>query len=83
MTEDKKKFLQIIEDDSYGLCPAPMSADLAINVLVDYLLGEDFYIVTSMSREQAYTELVATILEKYSKAYRKDIKLLIKKGGAE
>ena len=74
MTKNKEEFLKILSDDTYGLCPAPTSSALAIQVLTDYLLGEDFYVVMPMPQEQVNTEIVATILEKYSKEYRRDIK---------
>lgn len=83
MTDYKKKLFEILSDETYGICPAPMSADTAIQILVEYLLSENFYISMPLSQEQANTEIVATILEKYSKTYRKDRKEFIKKGGAE
>ena len=61
-------------DTSYGLCPAPMDAQLALNILTDYLLGEDWYIVGSMNVEQANACVVEQILDKYSKQWRKDWK---------
>ena len=42
-----------IEDTSYGLCPAPMDAQLALNILTEYLLGDDWYITDSIGVEQA------------------------------
>ncbi len=61
-------------DTSYGLCPAPMEAQLALNILTDYLLGEDWYIAGSMNVEQANACVVEQILDKYSKQWRKDWK---------
>ena len=83
MNKHKKKLFEILSDTTYGICPAPMSADMALQILTTYLLGENFYIVMPLSPEQANTEIVATILDKYSKEYRKDRKLFDKKGGAE
>lgn len=40
---EKDKFQQILEDESHGLLPAPTEAQLAVNVLIEYLLGEDWY----------------------------------------
>ena len=37
---------------SYGLCPAPMEAQLAVNILCDYLLGDDWYFAGSASVAQ-------------------------------
>lgn len=71
---DKQKLFEILGDDTYGIMPAPMDARLAVNVLADYLLGEDWYIPYSTSPEQANTEIVVAILRKYSKEFRKDWK---------
>ena len=70
----KTEFFKIMADDTYGLCPAPTSDKLALDVLREYLLGEDWYTVMPLSREQVNTEIVASILERYSKKYRKDLK---------
>lgn len=63
-----------IEDTSYGVCPAPMNAQLALNILTDYLLGEDWYVVLSGSVEQINACAVEQILDKYSKQWQKDWK---------
>ena len=73
MNAVKKKFFEIIRDDTYGICPAPTSSGLALNVLCDYILGEDWYIATSMNEEQAYTVIVDHILTKVSEEYRRDV----------
>ena len=61
-----------ISDLSYGMCPAPMKAQQAINILCDYLLGEDWYIAMPMGVEQVNACIVEQILDKYSKQWRKD-----------
>jgi len=81
VNECKKVLFERLSDDTFGMCPAPMSADLALQILKDYLLGEDFYIVMPSPQEQANTIIVATILQKYSKEYRKDRKKYIKENG--
>lgn len=63
-----------IEDTSYGLCPAPMDAQLALNILTDYLLGEDWYVVMPMNTKQVNACVVEQILDKYSKIWKKDWK---------
>lgn len=63
-----------IEDTTYGLCPAPMDAQEALNILTSYLLGDDWYITGSMNVEQANACVVEQILDKYSKKWRKDWK---------
>jgi hypothetical protein len=61
-------------DTSYGLCPAPMGAQEALNILTSYLLGDDWYIVGSMNVEQANACVTEQILDKYSKKWKKDWK---------
>ena len=60
-----------------------MSSDVALQILVDYLLGENFYIVMPLSQEQTNTEIVAAILDKYSKEYKKDRKKFMKEKDGE
>ena len=79
MNDSKTRFFEILKDDTYGLCPAPTDEKLAIQVLADYLLGEDWCVAMPMSQDQANTCIVDAILSKYSKQYRKDIKQ--EKGG--
>lgn len=78
MTPVKEKFWEIICDDTYGICPAPTPSGLALNVLCDYILGEGWYIATSMNQEQAYTVIVDHILTKVSAEYRHDKKRMEK-----
>lgn len=59
-------------DTSYGLCPSPMDAQEALNILTSYLLGDDWYIAGSMSVEQANACVTEQILDKYSKKWKKD-----------
>lgn len=84
MTENKKKFIEILKNNHYGIHPAPTDAQLALNVLCDYLLGEDWYIVDPIGVKQANTEIVNAILRAYSPKYNWDIykekKRLKKKG---
>lgn len=63
-----------IEDTSYGFCPAPMDAQLAVHILCDYLLGDDWYFAGSASVEQGNAMVVELILDKYSKQFKKDWK---------
>jgi hypothetical protein len=59
---------------SYGLYPAPMHAQEAINILCDYLLGDYWYVVDSIGVEQCNAIIVEQILDKYSGQWRKDWK---------
>lgn len=83
MTDNKKKLFEILSDEKYGLCPAPMSAEDAIQILTDYLLGEDFYIEMPLSQKQANTVIVERILKKYSRDYIKDCKKFVKTGSVD
>lgn len=69
-----KTLEDICGSDAYGICPAPMDDKMALRILTDYLLGEDYYIVMPVSHEQANTVIVTDILDKYSKQFKKDIK---------
>ncbi len=62
-------------DTSYGVCPPPMKAQEALDILTSYLLGDDWYIAGSMSIEQANACVVEQILDKYSKKWKKDWKI--------
>ena len=61
-------------DTSYGLCPAPMNAQEALDILTSYLLGDDWHAVSLMSVEQVNACAVEQILAKYSKKWKKDWK---------
>lgn len=83
-SKNKDDFDRIIKDNTYGF-PAPIDQQQAINILSDYLLGEDFYIEDPLPNCQADTIIVQQILLKYSKEYRKRFKKLRKSrpvGGA-
>ena len=56
----------------YGLIPAPMDAQQALDILTSYLLRDDWYVVDSMSTEQCNAIVVEQILDKYSKKWQKD-----------
>lgn len=71
---DREKFRQILDDRSYGLFPAPTEAQLAVYVLIEYLLGEDWYVVDPMNSTQVNTIAVHEILMKHSRKYRKERK---------
>ena len=60
------------DKDKDNMCPPPLNAQMAINFLKDYLLGEDWYSLMPMSTEQINTEIVCRILVKYSRKYRKE-----------
>ena len=68
-----KTFSQWIQNewnkDPDNMCPPPLDAQLAINFLKNYLLGEDWYSTMPMSTEQVNTQIVDAILIKYSRRY--------------
>ena len=59
-------------DTSYGLCSAPMDAQQALDILTDYLLGENWYVAASLNTEQCNATIVEQILDKYSHQWRRD-----------
>ena len=61
-------------DTSCGICPAPMEAQFALNILTDYLLGEDWYVAMPLNTKQVNACVVEQILDKYSKQWKKDWK---------
>ena len=74
MSNDKDQFFKIIENHRYGNGLPKTSAQLALYVLADYFLGEDWYIVDPVGTEQGNTIIVDEILRIYSKQYIKDLK---------
>lgn len=61
-------------DISCGLCPAPMDAQEALDILTSYLLGDDWYVAGSMNVKQVNACVVEQILDKYSKQWKRDWK---------
>lgn len=57
-----------------NLMPPSLDDQKALEFLFEYLVEDDFYLSVSIGREQANTELVGYILEKYSKKYKKELK---------
>ena len=71
-SEGFEPLLENICDTSCGLYPAPMNAQVALNILISYLLGDDWYVVDPLSPRQVNAIAVEQILDKYSKKWRKD-----------
>nr|DAL64066.1 MAG TPA_asm: hypothetical protein [Caudoviricetes sp.] len=67
LTKSKIDYFNLL--DSYNskenLYAPAIDAELAINVLCQYLLGEDYYIEDPLSSPQADTIIVQDILHKY------------------
>jgi hypothetical protein len=65
------------DDPNNIFCP-PMNGQVAVNMLMDYLLGEDYYVSDPVCTEQVNTEAVYDILLKYSPKFRKERKKFVK-----
>ena len=50
--------------------------------IIDYLLGEDWYVVDPLGQTQINEIALHEILEKYSKRYKKEYKLYLKRRNA-
>lgn len=60
--------------DDGDILPPGLEAQKGISFLIDYLLGEDWYVEYPASTTQINTEAVWSILAKYSKKFRKELK---------
>lgn len=57
--------LNLCKDVDCGMLTPPMDAQVALNELRRYFLGEDWYVVSPIGREQINTEIVYEIESKY------------------
>lgn len=83
------KFLDIVSakskekygQASYGLCAPPTEAQLGLSILIDHLLGEDWYTVMPVCQEQINTEAIYQILKRFpeKKSLKRRIKDLVAK----
>ena len=62
--EKFKKLIHSKSNKDYGLCPPPIEAQEALNILIEHFLGEDWYVVMPVSTEQVNAEAVYEILRK-------------------
>ena len=76
MVKRKNQFTYWLKHDAEdcGIMPPPLEAQKAVNILKDYLLGENWYIADPVSTEQCNAQIVHEILMKYSREYRKEYK---------
>jgi hypothetical protein len=65
-------------DDPDNVFNPPMNAQTAVNMLVHYLLGEDWFSMDPVSTEQVNTEAIHDILQNYSPKFRKEKRKLVK-----
>lgn len=61
--------------DPDNILPPELDFEKAIYFLKNYLLGEDWYVNYSGSAKQINTDIVYNILRKYSKKFRKELKV--------
>lgn len=66
------------KDNDKNILPPKLDDRQALLFLQNYLLGEEWYVVSPLSHEQVNCELVHNILYKYSKKYRNEYKKEIK-----
>ena len=65
-----ERILKLTDGKDYGLCSPPMNAQVALDELCRYFLGEDWYTTMPESREQVNTEKVYEIEKRY-KGYKR------------
>lgn len=58
------RILKLTDGKDYGIFPPPMNAQIAVNELCRYFLGDDWYTIVT-NNEQANTEIVYEIERKY------------------
>lgn len=68
--EIAERILKLAEPGDYGIFPPPMDAQVALNELCRFFLGDDWCTIT-MSNKQVNTEIVYEIESKYKKVNRK------------
>ncbi len=61
------RLLNLCKEGDYGICPPPMDANVAIDELKNFFLGEDWYVSMPIGHEQAITEIVCQIETKHKR----------------
>lgn len=71
--------LKWLEDNTEegNLCDPEMEPQLALNILKEYLIP-GYYCVMPQNTKQVNTDIVLTILNRYSKRFRKEYKMFKK-----
>ena len=62
-----ERLFKLTNGKDYGMCPPPMNAQVAVNELCRYFLGEDWYSLMPVCNEQINTEIVYEIERKFKK----------------
>ena len=66
---DREHLLTLCEKGDYGIFAPPMKAQVALNELCRYFLGDDWYDASGcVAPEQVNTNIVATIEQRYKGA---------------
>ena len=68
--EIAERILKLAEPGDYGIFPPPMKAQVAVNELCRFFLGEDYWTIVN-NNEQVNTEIVYEIESKYKKVNKK------------
>ena len=63
------RILKLAEPGEYGIFPPPMNAQVAVDELCRFFLGDNYWTIVN-SNEQANTEIVYEIETKYKKVNR-------------
>lgn len=63
------RILKLTEPGEYGIFPPPMKAQVAVDELCRFFLGEDYWTIVS-NNEQANTEIVFEIECRYKNKVR-------------
>ena len=65
----REKFLQMIENkymyESENIYPEPMTDKEFVQIMLDYFLGEDYYIADPIGHEQINTIIACEIISKH------------------
>ena len=78
----RKRVADLTENVDCGICTQPMDAQVAINELCKYILGEDWYVSMPLSQNQVNTEIVYAVECKlrYNRWARREAKRIAKEG---
>lgn len=69
----REKFLQIIENkymyESENIYPESMTDREFVQIMLDYFLGEDYYVADPLGHEQINTIVACEIISRYFSKY--------------
>ena len=71
--EKANRILDLCKDVDCGILSPPMDAQVALNELCRYFLGENWCVVNSISQEQINTEIVYEIELNYKSKIRRKL----------